>query len=60
MYPNSTHRFFGEIFVFGLKTGIDSIPEKRQKMGRSLHITYLYRKYFNDLIVINNFRKLFS
>lgn len=31
MYPNSTHRFFGGIFVFGLKTGIDSIPEKRQK-----------------------------
>lgn len=31
MYPNSTHRFFGEIFVFGLKTGIDSTPEKRQQ-----------------------------
>lgn len=33
MYPNSTHRFFGEIFVFGLKTGIDSTPEKRQQKG---------------------------
>lgn len=31
MYPNSTHRFFGEIFVFGLNTGIDSIPEKGKK-----------------------------
>lgn len=43
MYPNSTHRFFGEIFVFGFKTGIDSIPEKRQKKKRDvlciLHIS---------------------
>lgn len=31
MSPNSTNRFFGEIFVFGFKTGIDSIPEKRQQ-----------------------------
>lgn len=38
MYPNSTHRFFGEIFVFGLKTGIDSIPEKRDVLC-ILHIS---------------------
>lgn len=41
MYPNSTHRFFGEIFVFGLKTGIDSIPEKRQKKKGTFFAYYI-------------------
>lgn len=49
MYPNSTHRFFGEIFVLGLKTGIDSMPEKSNINERSLCITYLYRIYYTRL-----------
>lgn len=41
MYPNSTHRFFGEIFVFGLKTGIDSAPEKKSTKRDVLCILHI-------------------